>query len=313
MRVLRTQPSERLKTAPGEVLDLAFSPDSRAVAAAVAGQGILLWNLDSHAVAPVRLDAGGRYRPGGLRFSTTGRRLEWQLLAGRRTYDRDARDAATEHPGFLATATAWKVGAGGDLIVSNHGLPEHVLTGWRRKDGEWVRQWAVPTRDLFVGQPTLSPGDDRLAMFTRATDSARWWEQPMRLEVRDPGTAAVLAAGTYPYSYAGPLRFRPDGGQVAAINAMTLLAWELPAGGPPRRAQNDSRKHFTALAYHPDGRRLLATSNDETVHVFDAGTLARVGRYTWGLDRLSAVAVSPDGLLAAAGSANGDAVVWDLE
>ncbi|HEY1189643.1 MAG TPA: hypothetical protein VGE74_18495, partial [Gemmata sp.] len=105
-----------LKTAPADVLDLAFSPDSRAVAAAVEGQSVFLWNLDSPNIAPVRLEIGGRYRPGGLRFSATGRRLEWQLLNGRRVYDRDARDATSDYPSFLNSAMAWKTGPAGTRI-----------------------------------------------------------------------------------------------------------------------------------------------------------------------------------------------------
>lgn len=95
-----------LKTANAEVLDLAFSPDSRAVAAAVDEQNVFLWNLDSPTIAPVKLVLGGKYRAGGLRFSPTGRQLEWQLAGGYRIYDRDDRDATNEYPSFLLTATA---------------------------------------------------------------------------------------------------------------------------------------------------------------------------------------------------------------
>ncbi len=197
--------------------------------------------------------------------------------------------------------------------ISNARIPDYALTGWQWKEEEWVQQWRVSTRNLSAESVTLAPAGDRFAMLTRATNGAQWWTQPMRLEVRDAATSAELATGTYPYSYAAKLHFHPHGEQVAGINGMTLLAWELPQGGDPRRVQNDSRKHFTALAYHPDGRRLFATSNDETVHVFDAHSLGRVTRFTWQLDRLSAVAVSPDGTLAAAGSAQGDVVVWDLD
>ena len=49
------------------------------------------------------------------------------------------------------------------------------------------------------------------------------------------------------------------------------------------------------------GRHLFVTSNDTTVHVFDTLTWARARRLTWNVGRLKAVAVSPDGHLAAAG------------
>ena len=94
-----------LKTALGKVLDVAFSPDSRAVAAIVEEENALLWNLDSPNIAPVRLEIGGKYRAGGLNFSADGRQLSWQLFDGRRTYDRDTRDATSEYPALLATAT----------------------------------------------------------------------------------------------------------------------------------------------------------------------------------------------------------------
>src|SRR5690349_21371575 len=49
-----------LTTAPGEVLDVAFSLDCRAVAAAVErphlAANIFLWNLDSPTLSPVRLE-----------------------------------------------------------------------------------------------------------------------------------------------------------------------------------------------------------------------------------------------------------------
>ncbi|MBY0457328.1 MAG: WD40 repeat domain-containing protein [Gemmataceae bacterium] len=302
-----------LKTAPGKVLDVAFSPDSRAVAAAVEESGLFLWNLDSPTLAPVRLDAGGEYRPGGLRFSADGRQLEWQLPHARCTYDRDDPGSTNEYPAFLLNALGWKRSADGDLIVSTHGLPEHLMAGWRLKDGDWVRQWQLSTQNLSVAAEVLSPDGMLLALFTRVTDHGRWWENPMRLEVRDAGTSEVRARGTYPYSYAARLAFAPNADQLAGINDAAVLVWSLPAGGDPRLVRNDSRKHFTALAYHPTGHRLFVTSNDETVHVFDTHSLERATRYTWQLDKLSAVAVSPDGTLAAAGSANGDVVVWDLD
>jgi WD40 repeat protein len=302
-----------LKTAPGEVLDVAFSPDCRAIAAAVDGAGVFLWNLDSPTIAPVRLETGGRYRSGGLSFSADGRRLGWMEPFARRAYDRDTR--ATVVLGYSLSfmqITSECADATGTRTVTNHTLPEQCLVGWKWVEDEWVRQWHLPTRHLSVASLAYAPGGDRFAMLTRQDDRSA--DHPWRLDVRDATTSAAVAAGTYPYSYSAKvLRFHPAGEQVAGINEMTLLAWALPAGGDPRLVRNDNRKHFTALAYHPTGRTLFATSNDTTVHVFDARSLDRVSRHTWHLDKLSAVAVSPDGTLAAAGSANGDVVVWDLD
>ena len=75
----------------------------------------------------------------------------------------------------------------------------------------------------------------------------------------------------------------------------------------------ERRQHFTAATFHPSGRYLFATSNDTTAHIFDAVTWQRVARFTWKLGRLRAAAVSPDGVLAAAGGDNGEVIVWDVD
>jgi WD40 repeat protein len=298
-----------LKTAAGKVIDVAFSPDGRAVAAAVGGAGAFLWNLDSPALAPVRVSELGHWR-GALSFSPDGRQLAWLTPIGRTVYDRDARAVSTEPAVPLGTVGLSPCGT---RAVTLLGLPKYELAGWRLKEGDWVRQWHLSTRALSVLEPTLAPAGDRLALFARPTNAGRWWEQPMRVEVRDATTGKTVCDGAYPYSYHGKLAFHPRGEQLACAHEMTLVAWELPAGGAPRLARNDNRKHFTALAYHPDGARLFATSNDATVHVFDARTLERTTRYTWRLNRLRALALSADGALAAAGSASGEVVLWDVD
>ena len=61
---------------------------------------------------------------------------------------------------------------------------------------------------------------------------------------------------------------------------MTLLVWPVPNLGEPRLIRNDSRKDFTAIAFHPSGRHLYVASNDATVHVFETATWERIGRFT---------------------------------
>jgi WD40 repeat protein len=303
-----------LKTAPGEVIDVAFSPDCRAIAAAVErphlAANIFLWNLDSPTISPVRLETNS-YGRGGLGFSASARQLGWFSDNGQcRIYDRDTRtETLTDFPRWSAHGYDTSCDATGTLAVSHHRFPQHSLRAWKLIENEWIRQWQVSTRDLYVGSLTLAPTGDRFAMFTGEGEESITW----RLEIRAVATAALLITGSYPYSYAGKLAFHPQGEQIVGLNDMTLLAWPLPDGGEPRLLRNDSRKHFTALAYHPNGRQLFVTSNDKTVHVFDTQTLDRINRYTWQLDQLSTIALSADGTLAAAGSANGDVVVWDLE
>ena len=133
------------------------------------------------------------------------------------------------------------------------------------------------------------------------------------MEVWDGSTGKFVSSGDYPYNYAPNLLFAPDAEQLVGMNDMTLLVWPVPGLGAPRLVRNDTRKDFTSIAYDPTGRRLYATSNDTTVQVFDTETWERVNRFTWQVGRLKAVAVSPDGMLAAAGGDKGDIVIWDVD
>lgn len=302
-----------LKAAEGEVLDMAFSPDGRAVAAAVEYHGVFLWNLEAAVPVPVRLAPEKGDFQGGLHFAANGRAVSWVTDGVRRVYDRDTRE--TTGKSFVVTRLTIRVvqSPDGGKVVSQHGFPDFCLTGWRVADGDWIPTWNVSTAELAVERPTFSPDGRLLALLVRSAIGKPLANNPLRVEVRDSATAALLGTGGYPYNYAEPLLFSPDGGQLVGLNDMTLLVWPVPGLGAPRLVRNDTRKQFTALAYHPSGRNLYATSNDETVHVFDTATWERAGRFTWQLGRLKSVAVSPDGTLAAAGGDRGDVVIWDVD
>jgi WD40 repeat protein len=77
--------------------------------------------------------------------------------------------------------------------------------------------------------------------------------------------------------------------------------------------RNDSRKHFTGLAFHPSGRYLAATSNDKTVKFYDTATWRVVAAFDWDIGRLRSITFSPDGTLAVAGGDKGRIVLWDVD
>ena len=101
---------------------------------------------------------------------------------------------------------------------------------------------------------------------------------------------------------------------LAARSGRSVLVWD--AGNlsvKPRKILNDSPSHFTGIAFHPSGRYLAATSNDETVKLYDTASWQIAKSFTWNVGRLRSVAFSPDGTLAAAGSDTGRVVVWDVD
>jgi len=137
-----------------------------------------------------------------------------------------------------------------------------------------------------------------------------------RLTVRAVRTGDILAAHPLPLKGTEVLDLvvAPDDGLVVAWSGrhLHLWSWRCPEA-PVRIVPNEGRKHFTAAVFHPSGEYLAATSNDETVKVYETTTWKVARVYQWEIGRMRSVAFSRDGMLAAAGGDRGDVVVWDVD
>jgi WD40 repeat protein len=296
----------------GEVqaLALAFAPDSRALAVSTPFRGVTLYDLTGdQPVVRVRPD-GFRWRPviafepGGVLVAITAE--------GRTRYDpvTATRLGVSPHdstgPG---PALAFASSLDGTRLVTAQGDELRTrLISWEVRSGGWERCWSAdsgPSSD-----PALTAAGDRVAVLT-IPQPGRW--DDYQLVVRDTATGRVLGAGSYPHLEVGQPCFRPDGRQVVVPHHKLLMIWDGARPGKPHRVANDSGRHFKAAAFHPAGRFLFTTSYDGTVGIWDADNWTWVRHFAWDIGRLLTVAVSPDGLLAAAGSDRGRVVVWDVD
>ena len=85
-------------------------------------------------------------------------------------------------------------------------------------------------------------------------------------------------------------------------------------GRGDRRRGRDARRDtqaLSAVAFSPDGKRVLTGSWDKTARLWDAATGARSRRSTGHTDRVTAVAFSPDGKRVLTGSYDKTARLWD--
>ena len=302
-----------LQADSGEVLGLTFSPDGRALAAAVAGQGVYLWDLDS-TDPPRQLDTTANHKTRTLYFTPDSRAVGWVGGAGWKVFDRVRKRAAQLRLDAGGNLTWMTQTPDGSRVVSEHSFPESSLIAWKSVgEGGWEQEWSVSMADVGFHSTTVCPTGRRVATLARAASSRVRWETPFRLQLRSAISGRVEATHPYPHNYAARLAFAPDGRQLVGVHDMTLMVWPVPDLGEPRLVRNGSRQHFTAAAYHPSGRYLFAASNDTTTHIFDTESWDRLARFTWKLGRLRAVAVSPDGALAAAGGDHGEVVVWDVD
>jgi WD40 repeat protein len=138
---------------------------------------------------------------------------------------------------------------------------------------------------------------------------------PSGLTLRDAETAKPIrelkSAVPNPYQ----MVFSKDGAHLIARLPVRLVCWTLAAAEPgaaPRKVVNPSRKHFVAMAVHPDGP-LLTVDNDRLVRVWTVPALTTDRSITWNIGKLHAVAVSPDGTRAAVGGHTGEVLVWDWD
>ena len=65
-------------------------------------------------------------------------------------------------------------------------------------------------------------------------------------------------------------------------------------------AVREGRSIDTSMAFTPDGRSLLSGSMDGTVCLWNVASGQAEGTYNWKIGRVNAVAISPDGMVAAA-------------
>ena len=300
---------------------LAFAPDGRHLAAGDTLGGVTQWAVaDQTAVvwppawpgvsAPVWVHdvAAG---PNGKAWYAAARAAFFACSPAGPAAGGGRPDPAVEvvRPGW---ARALAVGPDGRraavALVVDDAVPE--LTGWDlAPDGPPVPVWRAASNAGFVrGLAFLPAGGEFVAA------CSDWPNRAGALTVRSAADGRVVRTVACPTADVGGVAVSPAGTAVVARCGPAVWVWN-PAdwGRPPARFLNDSRKHFTGLAFHPAGRYLLATSNDATVKVYACDTWQVAATFTWQVGKLRSVAVSPDGTLAAVGSDTGKIVVWDFD
>jgi WD40 repeat protein len=290
---------------------LAFSPDGRVLAVGAEYRGVSVHDLAGGDLATSfePHDFPGRVVIG---FEPAGRVLLVVTAGGRLRFDLDSHaraEVGPRDPAARGRLLSFGSSAdGGRLVTVQSEVGRYLLIGWEATTVGWERRWSAEVGEL--SDPAVAPAGDRVAVLAGPTPN-RW--AGYRLQVRDAATGEPVGDGAYDYSLLARPHFRPDGRQLVAAHDRYVLVWDARVLGKPALVRNDSRKHFTAAAYHPSGRYLFTTSSDATVSVWDTDSWVRVKRLAWDIGELRAVAVSPDGLLAAAGSDRGRVVVWDVD
>jgi WD40 repeat protein len=172
----------------------------------------------------------------------------------------------------------------------------------------WTTDPPVPgssVRPLFLGN-----GERFVLAELRPAPSGSWWVYV----IRETQTGAVWAEGPAPeVPFSDPVQ-SSDRRLLAALRGIRAWVWRTDdLFAPPKAFRNDNRKEFTGLAFHPSGRFLAATSNDNTLKLYDTATLTVAKAFNFDIGKLRSIGFSPDGMLAAVGGDRGKIVVWDVD
>jgi WD40 repeat protein len=287
-----------------EILErVAFSPDGTAVVAPT-WNGLQIWRSvltgAKYTAFPVNHPGDPHFTPDGNGLFVAGRRLHFADLAtkavtapvGDRSVSRFALARAGDR--YIIDEYRSKIQYMSARLVSGDLLWERSVSGW------WEHPWFLPGDAEFL----RLEGDGQLRrerQFQIVTHATATGEELRRSEpFSGDAWNWVLSTDATMFAFRVTMwvhvyRFRDP-----AVELLTTL-------------RKDNRKDFTGVAFHPSGRYLAATSNDETVRLYDTTTWEVARTFTWAIGRMRSVCFSPDGALAAAGGDKGQIVVWDVD
>jgi len=306
----RFGPSEplRLSVLQEPALSVAFAPDGQTVAIGRAG-AFELWSvadlerlvrLESlyHASKHLAFARDGRTL---LSAGTRGRRREalhaviWDMSAGRVSFDFSQPTNPYRGLSFPVDATRFLWGHGVSDPASD--MPATLTDVVTRSN------LAILNSPGPIFAAAVSPDGETLAAAVKT--QIYFWPLGIALGLRPPDAAWFSAHEVR----------RLDGRDRDA-------PWILPAAG-----LTGAEERLDALAFTPDGRRLLTGSATGTIRLWPTPERLQPdlsgngpvwfdepeAEFDWQLGQITTLAVAPDGLTAAAGCLDGRVVVWDLD
>jgi WD40 repeat protein len=201
---------------------------------------------------------------------------------------------------FLLTEAKNQYGAVGCSVLAPGGAPRGV---WR--DG--------PHALMLYGEPAFSPDGSLAAV----SEHFAYADRVRNLvQLRDPRNGKLLRTIDFDPTGADPIQqiaFSADGAKVLVRAAgRTVKLFDAATGQPAGELLHPGRPYVTGLAVHPGGQ-VACSRNNGTVCLWDLEKRELVRTLDWKLGKLVSVAFAPDGSVGAAGTEDGQVVVWDVD
>ena len=271
---------------------LTFSPCGRLLAGGGNGPGVTVWDVTGGPPRHYPRKVGRLRSVRGLAFHPAD---GWLSVAGGGGLTRF--DPTADPPGELSAFPAdidCLSPDGGVAVACRHEADAgfvYPLYRVGRPGGGWVA-----AGDLFL------PGDG--------------WRMPRGL-LPDGRLLVIYGGGVFLHPGGDPPDPYPPGvgsrRVVVGLDGRAAFLQDVVGVWRPGRgwAAGVAAGSFADAAFHPDGQTLLAAGHDGVARLLDAESLAERAAYQFGVGRLRACGVAPDGLTAAVASAT-RVVLFDL-
>ena len=178
------------------------------------------------------------------------------------------------------------------------------------EDPKFVGLWADgPDGSFWYKLPTMSPASNRIAVARRGSYSGG-----ETIQIRNATSGNVQTSiPSDPVDVAQQLTFSADGSKLLVRRlGRTVQMFDSTTGAAAGELVHTGRPFVTCVAVHPNGT-VACSRNNGTVCLWDIEKREVLRMLDWKVGKLVSVAFSPDGSIGAAGTDDGQVVVWDVD
>ncbi|KPJ53942.1 MAG: hypothetical protein AMS16_05025 [Planctomycetes bacterium DG_58] len=295
LRRIRDQSVMTLRGHKALIYSVAWSPDGKWIASGSIDGSVRIWGADTgKLLATLRPDD----TVNALAFSLDSRRIVCGGHGGTpRMYDVLTGTELTRLEGHEGRVSAVAFSPNKKLVAT--GSADKTIKLWDAGTGKLVR--TITGHEGGVWSVAFSKDGKWLA--SGSSDcTMRIWE----VETGQQKRVSAVRRSDHVRSVA----FRPHSTHVISNQHYQLTVYDTASGADVARLPVTPASVW-AVAYTPNGTRLVTTGVDRAVTIRDASTLREVQKLVGHEDEVYSVAVSPDGQRIVSGSRDGTVKVWD--